>query len=63
MVQGEHCANRGSCVSLRPRRRWKDDIKTDLQEVIWGSVDCIDLAQDRDGWRTLVNAVMNLRVT
>ena len=63
MVQGEHCANTGLYVFLRPMRKWKDDIKTDLQEVIWGGVDCIDLAQDRDGWRTLVSAVMNLRVT
>ena len=47
--QGEHCANGGLYVFLRPRRRWKDDIKTDLQEVIWGGADCIDLGQDMDG--------------
>jgi len=46
----------------RPRRRWEDNIKMDLQEVGCGSVDCIGLAQDRDRWRALVNAVMNLRV-
>jgi len=47
----------------RPRRRWVDNIRTDLQEVGCGYVDWIGLAQDRDRWRTLVSAVMNLRVT
>ena len=46
----------------RPRRRWVDNIRMDLQEVGCGPVDWIWLAQDRDGWRKLVNAVMNLRV-
>ena len=46
----------------RPRRRWVDNIRTDLQEVGFGFVDWIGLAQDRDRWRTLVSAVMNLRV-
>jgi len=46
----------------RPRRRWEDNIKMDLQEVGCGSVDWIEMAQDRDRWRALVNAVMNLRV-
>jgi hypothetical protein len=45
----------------RPRRRWEDNIKVDLQNVGWG-MDWIELAQDRDRWRALVNAVMNLRV-
>jgi len=45
----------------RPRRRWKDNIKMDLQKVGCGGMDCIDLAQHRDKWRALVNAVMNLR--
>jgi len=44
----------------RPRRRWEDNI--DLQEVGCGDIDWIDLAQDKDRWRTLVTAVMNLRV-
>jgi hypothetical protein len=46
----------------RPRRRWEDNIKTDLREVGWGCVDWIGLAQDRDRWRALVSAVMNLWV-
>ena len=46
----------------RPRRRWKDNIKMDLQEVGWGCGDWMELAQDMDGWRALVNTVMNLRV-
>jgi hypothetical protein len=47
---------------VRPRRRWEDHIKMDLQEVGWGGRDWIDLAQDRDRWRALVYTVMNLRV-
>jgi hypothetical protein len=47
----------------RPRRRWEDNIKFDLQEVGCGAMDWIELAQDRDRWRALVNAVMHLRVT
>ena len=46
----------------RPRRRWVDNIRMDLQEVGCGYVDWIGLAQDRDRWRTLVSAVMNFRV-
>ena len=46
----------------RPRRRWVDNIRMDLQEVECGYMDWIGLAQDRDRWRTLVGAVMNLRV-
>ena len=46
----------------RPRGRWVDNIRMDLQEVGCEHVDWIGLAQDRDGWRKLVNAVMNLRV-
>jgi hypothetical protein len=45
----------------RPTRRWEDNIKMDLREVGWG-MDWINLAQDRDRWRAVVNAVMNLRV-
>ena len=46
----------------RPRRRWVDNIKMDLQEVGCGYMDWIGLAQDRDRWRALLSAVMNLRV-
>ena len=46
----------------RPRRRWEDNIKVDLQEVGGGYGDWMELAQDRDRWRALVNTVMNLRV-
>ena len=46
----------------RPRRRWEDNIKMYIQEVGRGALDWIELAQDRDRWRTLVNAVMNLTV-
>ena len=46
----------------RPRRRWVDNIRLDLQEVGCGYIAWIGLAQDRDRWRTFVSAVMNLRV-
>jgi hypothetical protein len=46
----------------RPRRSWEDNIKMDLQEVGYGGVDWIGLAQDGETWRELVNAVMNIRV-
>jgi hypothetical protein len=49
-------------VTGRPRRRWEDNIKADLQEVGCGGTDWIELAQDRESWRALVNVVMNLRV-
>ena len=46
----------------RPKRRWEDNIKMDLQEVGCGGMNWIELAQDRDTWRALVNAVMNFQV-
>ena len=46
----------------RPRRRWEDNIKTDLQKVRWGGVDWLALAQERDRRRELVNVLINLRV-
>jgi hypothetical protein len=46
----------------RPRRTWEDNIKMDIQEVEWGGMDWIELAQDRDEWRALLTAVMSLLV-
>jgi hypothetical protein len=46
----------------RPRRRWEDGIKMDLREIGWEGVEWINLAQDRDRWRAVVSAVMNLWV-
>jgi hypothetical protein len=46
----------------RPRHRWEDGIRMDLREIFWGSVEWIQLAQNRGRWRVLVNTVMNLRV-
>jgi hypothetical protein len=46
----------------RPRRRWEDGIRMDLREIYLGSVEWIRLTQDRDRWRAVVSAVMNLRV-
>jgi hypothetical protein len=46
----------------RTRRKWVDNIKMDLREVGWGGMDWINMAEDRDRWRALVNSVMNLRV-
>jgi hypothetical protein len=45
----------------RPRRRWENGITMDLREMDWGSVDWVELAQDRDRWQTVVNTVMNLQ--
>jgi hypothetical protein len=46
----------------RPRRRWEDNVKLDLQEVGWGCGDWMELAQDRDRWRALVGTVRDFRV-
>jgi hypothetical protein len=46
----------------RPRRRWEDGIRMELSEIGWGGVEWIQLAEDRDRWRAVVSAVMNLRV-
>jgi hypothetical protein len=66
---GDRCAYRLSVLrpeeksSLgRPRRSWEDYIKMGLQGVIWGGMDWIDLAQNRDRWWVVVNAVLNVRV-
>jgi hypothetical protein len=52
----------GKRLLARPRRRWEDNIKMDLQEVGGGYGDWMELAQDRDKWRALVNAVTSFRV-
>jgi hypothetical protein len=46
----------------KPIRRWMNNIKIDIREIGWGGIDWIDLAQDMDQWRALVNTVMNLLV-
>jgi hypothetical protein len=46
----------------KPRRKWEDNIRTNLREIGWGGMDWIDLARDRDQWRALVNTVINLLV-
>jgi hypothetical protein len=46
----------------RPRHRWADNIKIDLREIGWDGMDWIDLAWDRNQWRTVVNTVINIRV-
>jgi hypothetical protein len=46
----------------RPRSRWVDNIRMDLREIGWNGMDWIDLAQDRDHWKALANAILNLRV-
>jgi hypothetical protein len=46
----------------RPRHRWVDNIKMDLGEIVWDAKDWIELAQDRDQWKALVNTVMNLLI-
>jgi len=66
MYEGEEMCIQGFCGEpeekrplVRARHRWEDNIKMDLQDVGWEGMDWIDLAQDRDRWRALVNAVMN----
>jgi hypothetical protein len=60
--RGAYRALLGKPEGRRPLGRWVDNIRMDLQEVGCGYVDWIGLAQDKDRWRTLVSAVMNLRV-
>ena len=61
-IQGFGGETKGMRRLGKPRRGWEDNIKVDLQEVGCEGMDWIELAQDRDRWRALVNAVMNLRV-
>ena len=60
--RGVYMVSVGKPEGKRPRHRWEDNIKMDLQEVGCGGMDWIDLAQERDRWWALVNAVMNPRV-
>ena len=53
----------GNRLLERLRHRWEDNIKMDIEEVGCGGIDWIELAQDRDRWRALVNTVMNVRVS
>jgi hypothetical protein len=53
---------KGKRPLVRPRRRWVDNIKVDLREIERNGMDWIDVAQDRDQWKALVNTVLNLRV-
>jgi hypothetical protein len=57
-----HWRESGNRSPGRPRSRWVDNIKMDLREIGWSDMDWIDLAQDRDQWRILVNTIMNFRV-
>jgi hypothetical protein len=52
----------GKILIERRRWRWEDNIKIDLREIGWNAIDWIDLAQDKDQWRALVNTVMEFRV-
>ena len=63
VIQGIGGETRGKESRSRPRRRWKDNIKMRLKEIWREDMDWIDVAQDKDKWRALVNAVMNLRVS
>ena len=64
--RGEYRVLVGRPEGRRPPERhrliWEDNIKTDLKDVEWGGMDWVDLGQDRDRWRVLVNAVIKLRV-
>ena len=61
-AQGSGGETSGKEPLRRPRRRWEDNIKMDLQELGGGCGNWMDLAQDRDRWRALVSTVMNFRV-
>jgi len=62
MHAGVCCENLKEKELERPRCRWLNNIGSDMQEIWWKDVDWINLAQDRDGWRAAMNAVMNIGV-
>jgi len=62
MAVKENEQNKKCNLIGKPRPRWEDNIKMDLQEVGCGDMDWIEMAQDRDRWRALVDAVMNVQV-
>jgi hypothetical protein len=61
-IQGFGGESEGKRLFVRPRARWEDNIKMDIQEVGCGGNNWVDVAHDRDRWRALVNVIMNLRV-
>jgi hypothetical protein len=61
-VQGFGGKHRRKETTMKTRRRWEDNIKMYLREIGWGGMNWIDLAEDRDQWRALMNTVINLRV-
>ena len=61
-IQGFGWRSEGKGQLARPRRGWEGNIKIDLKEVGWRAMVWIDLAEDRDRWRALVTAVMNLKL-
>jgi len=62
-IQGFGGETEGKRPFGRPRSKWEENIKMNLQEVGCGGMDYVDVAQDRDRWRALLNAIMNLRVS
>jgi hypothetical protein len=62
-IQGFGGKVRRKMTTRKTRRRWEDNIRMDLRDIGWGGMDCINLAQDGDQWRALVNKVMNFRVS
>ena len=61
-VQGFGGKSEGKRPLARPRRRWEDNVKMDLQDRVGGCEDWMEMAQDKDTWRSLVTTVMNVRV-
>jgi hypothetical protein len=60
-IQGFGGGTRQKLPLRRPRHRWEDNIKMDLQELVWGSMDWLGLVHNRERWQAFVNAIMNLQ--